>query len=277
MDSSEISNYLRHFKDIKLDTDILDHLLKLKKDAVIQENQEEAKYIWCLEQVYKIKEHFLSAYNKLVDKDYYSAWCLLERTDIELHFLRRHLYYSGNKYGLKFIERNVKQLQKLYPYQYFFSRESIVKKWSCSICNQTISLRKSCGHNFGEIYNGVQCFRIAEDIKFIALAIVKNPFDKYSVLFLEGKEYNYFMLENLMKNWTNPYENWKLKISMDLHDEFKDLDRYDPCACNSNKKYEDCCLKTGDDKYEHYKLLFEEKDLKNFKCQAKQTFNSWKK
>lgn len=276
MDILQISEYLQHFKDTKLETDILDQLSEFKKNAVIQGNQEEAKHIWCLEQVYKVKEHFLSAYKQLVNKEYYSAWCLLERTDIELHFLRRHLDYSGNEYGLKFIERNVDQLQKLFPYQYFSSRESIVKKWSCSICNQVMSLRKPCGHTVGEIYNGEQCFRIAGDIEFYAVAIVTNPFDKYSVLFPEGKEYNYFMLENLMKNWTNPYKNWQLKIIMDVNEEFKGLGRNDLCVCNSNKKYKNCCLKTGGDKHEHFKILFEEKNSDNFKPQPKQTFNSWK-
>lgn len=277
MDILQISDYLQHFKGTDLDANVLDQLSEIKKNAVIQENQEESKHIWCLEQIYKVKEHFLSTYKQLVNKEYYSAWCLLERTEIELHSLRRHLDYSRNEYGLKFIERNVDQLQKLFPYQYFSSRESIVKKWSCSICNQVISLRNPCDHNVGEIYNGEQCFRVARDIEFQALAIVTNPFDKYSVLFPEGKEYNYFMLENLMKNWTNPYENWKLNISMVLNEEFKDLGINDLCACKSNKKYEDCCLKTGKDKHEHFKLLFEKKDFKNFKSLSKLTFNSWKK
>lgn len=276
MDILQISNYLQYFKGTKLKSGILDQLSKYKQIAVNQGNQEEAKNIWCLEQVYKVKNHYLNAYKQLVDKEYYKAWCVLERADIELHFLRKHLDYSGDKYSLEFIERNINQLQKLFPYQYFSSRESTVKKWRCSICNQIISLRNSCGHDVGEIYNGEQCTRIAEDIEFHAFAIVTNPFDKYTVLFPEGKEYNYAMLENLMKNWTNPYEKWKLHISMDLNEEFKGLGRNNQCACNSGEKYKKCCLGTSKDKHEHYKLLFQEKDPKNFKFQAKQTFNTWK-
>lgn len=276
MDSLQISQYLQNFKGTKLRTDILDHLSQLKKIAVNQGNQEEAKNIWCLEQVYKSKSHFLSAYKKLVNKEYYPAWCELERVNIEIYFLRKHLDYSGNKYNLEFIETIVNQLQMLFPYQYFSSRESTVKKWRCSICNQIISLRNSCGHEIGEIYNGEQCFRIAEDIEFHAIAIVTNPFDKYAVLFLEGKEYNYLMLDNLMENWTNPYEKWDIQVTMDLNEEYKGLGRNKPCACNSNKKYKDCCLKTGEDKHKHYKLLFMEKNRENIKHQAKQTFNTWK-
>ncbi|WP_251555068.1 YecA family protein [Neobacillus muris] len=276
MDILQISKYLQYFKGIKLNKDILDQLSEFKKIAVNKGDQEEAKNIWCLEQVYKVINHFLTAYKQLEKKEYYSAWCKLERADIELHFLRRHLDYSGNKYGLEFIENIINQLQKLFPYQVFSSRESTVKKWRCSICNQVISLRNSCGHEIGEIYNGEQCFRIAEDIEFHGIAIVTNPFDKFAVLFPEGKEYNYAMLENLMKNWTNPYDKWELHIVLDLNEEFKGLGRNDPCACNSGEKYKNCCLRTGEDKHEHYKILFLEKDLKNFKRQRKQSFKTWK-
>lgn len=276
MNIVQISNYLECFKEEKLRTDILEKLSEYKRNAVNKGDQKEAKNIWCLEQVYKVKNHFLSAYKQLVGKEYYAAWCELERVDIELKFLRKHLDYSGDKYSLELIEKNTDQLQKLFPYQYFLSRESTVKKWRCSICSQTMSLRNSCGHEIGEIYNGELCNRMAEDIEFHAVAIVANPFDKYSVLFPEGKEYNYVMLENLMKNWTNPYEKWNLDITMELKEEFKNLGRNDICACNSGKKYKKCCLVTGEDKHEHYKLLFLEKDPKNFKSQAKKTYSTWK-
>lgn len=276
MDSLQISKYLQCSTGTKLKTDILDQLAHLKKTAVNQGDQEEAKYIWCLEQIYKVKNHFLTAFKQLVNKAYYEAWCTLERANIELHFLRRHFDYSGNKYGLGFIGKNITQLQKLFPYRHFSSRESTVKKWRCSICNQIIYLRNPCGHEVGEIYNGEQCFRIAEDIEFHGIAIVTNPFDKYAVLFLEGKEYNYTMLNKLMENWKNPYEKWDLKITMDLNEEYKGLGRNELCVCNSGKKYKNCCLKTDKDKHEHYRLLFLKKDLKNFKHMAKETFNTWK-
>jgi hypothetical protein len=276
MDSQQISKYLQDFKGTELRTDILDELFELKITAVKQGDQQEAKNIWCLEQIYKVKKNFLTIYKLLVNKEFYHAWCELDRADIELYFLRKHFDYSGNQYNLEFIEQNIIQLKKLFPYQYFSSRESTVKTWRCSICSQIITLRNPCGHEVGEIYNGEQCFRSAEDIEFHGIAIVTNPFDKYAVLFLEGKEYNYAMLENLMKNWTNPYEKWVINVSRDLNEEFKGLGRNDPCVCNSGKKYKDCCLETGKDKHEHYKLLFFEKNPKKFKHMKKQTFNTWK-
>lgn len=276
MDRSRISGYLQGFRGIELRSDILDKLSELKKVAVNEGNQEEAKAIWCLEQVYKVIKHYLSAFKQLSKKDYYEAWCTLDRADIELYFLRSHLNYSDNQYNLEFIEATIYQLQKLFPYKHFSSRESTVKKWRCSICNEGITLRSSCEHEIGEIYNGEQCFRIAEDIEFHALAIVTNPFDKYAVIFPEGKEYEYSMLENLMKNWSNPFERWKLNVLQELNEEFKGLGRNNPCACKSGEKYKKCCEKTGNDKHDHYQILFLNKNPEQFKHQKKQMYNTWK-
>ncbi|MGG0721479.1 hypothetical protein [Bacillus mycoides] len=103
MKSHQISKYLQEFKGTKLSPNILEELSQLKKVAVDQGDQEEAKNIWCLEQVYKVIHHFITAYKQLVDKEYFEAWCELDRADIKLHFLRKHLNYTENKYNLKFI------------------------------------------------------------------------------------------------------------------------------------------------------------------------------
>lgn len=277
IDILQISSYLMGFKGTELKPDILVELSELKKNEVNQGNQKESKNIWCLEQVYKVIDHFLTAYKKLVDKEYYKAWCELNRAEIELHFLRKHLNYSGDLYSLEYIEKNIFQLQKLFPYQIFSSRESTVKKWRCSICKRVITLRNSCNHELGEIYNGEQCFRIVEDIEYHGVAIVTKPFDKYAVIFLEDSEYNYTFLENLMGNWENPYEKWELHTSRELIEEFKDLGRNELCKCNSGRKYKKCCLKTGKDKVNHHKLLFLEKNQKVFTHQKKQIINTWKK
>lgn len=276
LESHPISNYLQEFKGTKLKSDILDELSRFKKIAVNQGDQTAAKDIWCLEQIYKVINHYITAYKQLVDKEHFQAWCEIDRADIELHFLRRHFDYTGNRYNLEFIEKNIYQLQKLFPYQYFLSREAVVKQWTCSICNEVIKIRSSCNHEVGEIYDGEMCCRVAGDIEFHAVALVTNPFDKYAVIFPEEKEYNYVALENLMKNWKTPYEKWDLRISKELNDEYRGLGRNHQCVCDSGEKYKNCCLKTGKDTHDHFHLLFLEKNQKQCGPMKKLTFNTWK-
>ncbi|WP_214480960.1 SEC-C metal-binding domain-containing protein [Bacillus sp. SM2101] len=276
MEFNEIKQYLMNFDGSQLKPNILNSLSSLKKRAVSENNQILAKEIWCIEQVYKVLNHYLGAYKDMKNNDFYNAWNELDRADIELFFLRKHFNYTNNQYRLDSIEKNIYQLQKLFPYKHFFSRESIVKKWKFSICNKTISVRKSCSHRIGEIYNGEQCVRIAQDFEFIGVAIVTDPFDKYTVVFPEDLEYNYAMLENLMKYLSHPFEKWELEISKETLPQFKNLGRNHSCLCQSGKKYKNCCLKSGEDLFDHYQMNFLEKSSKGIPTEPIQLINTWK-
>ncbi|ABK61776.1 YecA family protein [Clostridium novyi] len=245
-----------------IDKDIINNLQELKQIYVRQNDQNKAKEIWCIQQVIKIKNHYINAFNNLKKKKYFEAWKDYERVEVEFTFLRRHFNYSNNLYNLEFIECYSRKFQKLFPYVLFMSRESIIKKSKCSICGKEISLRKSCGHKIGEIYNGEMCFRNVVDMEFLAMAIVKNPADKFAVLFLKDKEYDYSMLQNLINYLDNPYDKWDLKILKELNPKYKNVGRNEKCPCGSQKKYKKCCLKNDNDKIEHYKIVLYDKAKK---------------
>ncbi|OES45383.1 YecA family protein [Domibacillus iocasae] len=278
MDILQIKKYLNTFRFSKLDPTIKERLTELKKIAVLSGDQEVAKEIWCLEQVYQIIQHYLKAFNLLKKKEYLKAWMQLDRADIEFSFLRKHFDYSGNKYNLEFLEKNIYQFQRLFPYQYFLSRESVTKKERCSICNQTVSIRKSCGHKVGEIYNGEQCSRIVEEIELLGFAIVKNPFDKYTVLMPQDIEYNYFMLENLLQSINHPYTKWNLEVQKEDDVRYKKLGRNANCICDSGIKFKKCCLNNEDRKIkvDHHKITVLDKVSKDIKPIPRTTFRTTK-
>ncbi|MDU5082828.1 SEC-C metal-binding domain-containing protein [uncultured Tissierella sp.] len=237
------------------DKDITDRLAELKKDAVSNNNQDSAKEIWCLEQIASIKNLYIKMYDNLLEKKHFDAWHNLERIEIKIVYLRRHFNYSGNKYNLEFIEEYSEKFQKLFPYFIFMSRESIIKKSECSICGKPISIRKPCGHKVGDIYNGEMCLRKVVDMEFLAMALVENPVDKYTVLFPEGKEYDYSILDNLMQYLKTPFDKWDLEIIKEIKPEYKGIGRNDKCPCKSGSKYKKCCLRSGGDLMDHHKIL----------------------
>jgi len=138
--------------------DIKESLKELKSAAVANNDQEQAKFIWCLEQIFTVKNLFIESFKLMKKGDYEKAWHNLDRSDIELSFLRKHLDYSDNKYDLLFIENEIPKYQELFPYDFFFSRESIESDFTCSICGAKFGLRRNnCSHEVGEIYNGEMC------------------------------------------------------------------------------------------------------------------------
>ena len=148
----------------------------------------------------------------------------------------------------------IKEYQKLFPYQYFFSRECIIKAEKCSICDKPISLRHPCGHKVGKLYMGELCTRIVTDLEYVAISIVSDPFDKYAILKLQEQEYNYGMLENLMKEIDSPFDEFQIETVKVLKPEYKNIGRNEKCPCGSNKKYKKCHLGTKDELMDHLKI-----------------------
>lgn len=280
MKINDIELLLRQ-NNFKSESEYLVNKLKESKQlAVKNDNQSEAKYIWCLEQIFKVKNNFIRAFDLMKKSKFEEAWYSLDRSDIELNFLRRHLDYNDNKYDLLFIEKEIPKYQELFPYDYFTSRESIESEFACSICGSKIGIRKKCSHKVGEIYSGEMCCRVVNKIEFLGIAIVEKPFDKYTVLHVDGVEYNYFLLENLIQYLDSPFEKWDYEIQWldwdyKKDESYKNIGRNDICPCGSEKKFKKCCL-ISNRKTKHYKILGENVKFHNESMPIK-SFNTKKK
>lgn len=251
----EIIEYLR-VKKIEFNSVVIERLEYYKKEAVTALNESLANKIWCYEQIYTIQRMYVEVYNNLKRGKYYTAWKDIEQIDIMLSFLRKNYDYSNpnDEFHLIFIENRIREYEILFPYEYFASREAIIKKVKCSICGKTNTIRNHCEHKAGNLYMGEMCVQIIEDFKGIGIAIVKNPFDKYGVLFPQQLEYNYFMLETLMPKLRTPYEHWQVKIIKENAPEYDNVGRNEQCPCGSGKKFKKCCLETEDQYINHYRI-----------------------
>lgn len=245
MTVKDIENYLSYKNEV-LDKSILDIIEKYRLAAIRLQDEEKANYFWCLKQIYTIQQKYLSAFHLLQDRKFRDSWDLFDNADIDLCFLERNfdIHQGNDLFHLVFIEKMIKEYQKLYPYKLFISRESIVKSEVCSICGRPISLHSSCGHKVGKLYMGELCLRIAKEIEFKRLCVVNNPFDKYSVLEIPGEEFNYENLEKLMTVIKNPYQAFQIKTCKVKKPEYLKIGRNASCPCGSGKKYKKCHLGT---------------------------------
>ena len=274
MNLEQIKLYLRQHCKLDFNANVNADLKQLKAEAVTRNDETQANEIWCLETVSRIQQLFISAYNLIKNGKHFEAWNSYDAIDINLSFLRKHFDYSNNLYNLEFIEEYTKNIQQLFPYHLFMSREAIIKKESSSICGRINTIRNRCEHEVGELYMGEMCSRVVEDVEFLALSIVTNPFDKYTVLFPEGMEYSYEMLDLLFKNLNTPYDRWSLEIEKRLKTEFIGAQRNAPCPCGSNKKYKKCCYGTESELIDHNKITF--LDRSDVTQMPYKTIGTWK-
>ena len=258
MNISQIKEYLR-IEKMEFDEDVLLQLKELKEKAVQEKNEKKANEIWVLETVSKIQQMYLRVFNLLKEgkyENYFKAWTVLEQIEIEFTFLNGVYQYSFEEYHLGFIATMIREYAKLFPYEYFMSRESIVKKKHCSICGKVNTIRDHCKHKKGQVYMGELCCEVVDDFEFLGMAIVKNPFDRYTVLFPEGKEYNYRMLEGLMERVHSPYAKWCVDIRDEKNPLYRNIGRNDKCPCQSGNKFKKCCLGTENMITRHHKIIF---------------------
>lgn len=253
MSIEEIETHLSNKND-NLNNDIFDKIEQLRLESISKQDEQEANYFWCLRQIYIIKKSFLLAIDDLRTGNYEDAWLTFDDIDIELGDLEKNfdICQENDKYNLSFIGRIIKEYQKLFPYCLFLSRETVIKSEKCSICDQVVSLRHSCGHKVGKLYMGELCGRVVTDIEFKAIAVVTDPFDKYAYIKMEGKEYDYSCLEQLMSIIHNPYDDFHVEITKIKNPKYNNVEKDDTCPCGSNEQYKNCHLGTQEELMNHY-------------------------
>lgn len=275
MTVTEIENYLSK-KKILFDESVNEKIEQYRINAIDQEDEKNANYFWCLREIFNIQKGFVSAIEDLNSKKFEEAWILFEKIDIEIGNLEQNfdVFQEKDKYQIVFIKRIISEYQKLFPYQYFFSRENIIKREECSICGKVISLRNSCGHKPGKLYMGELCSRIVTDMELKGISIVTDPFDKYTYLQLPGKEYNYGMIEALMQKLSSPYDDFYIETVKIKKSEYKKVQRNSLCPCGSGKKYKKCCLGTVRELMDHNIIHMNKKGCCSNKFVG--NFGTWK-
>ena len=99
-----------------------------KQAAVAVDNQILAKDIWCLEHILKSQIHYIEAFHLMKEGEFYKAWCILEQSEITLHFLLGHYVPSPDEFFIGYIDEKVKGFQSLFPYKIFMSPEILIRE-----------------------------------------------------------------------------------------------------------------------------------------------------
>jgi len=272
MRNKEIIDKLNIIQNQSYSLDEFNKELQLIKIPLINQNkQKDAKQLWIYQTVIEIHNLYVSAFNFLKNKEHFKGWCELERIEITISDLKTHFQYNKTEFHLWHIEKSVKNLQVIFPYKLFGSSELLEKKKKCSVCDNEISIRNFCGHKIGEIYNGEICYRIVTEFEVLGIAMVENPGNKFSVMFLSdektGKQidqYAYTSVDYLFGHITNPYTYWDLEVSQKFvsKQDYNSKGRNELCSCDSGKKFKKCCGLNIGKKYPNYEFIVQEPNQK---------------
>lgn len=152
----------------------------------------------------------MQMHEKLKIHKYLEAWCLLDRITQSIAAIENN-YDIKDFFLIPFLKDIVPKYMKMFPYKFFFSRESVIEESHCSICNRTIHIRHRCKHVLGKLYMGEICIRIITKIKLVAISIVENPVDKYAVLEIPGQKYDYSNIDRFMNLIDSPFQYFEIQ------------------------------------------------------------------
>lgn len=245
--NNRASEILKHIFDKGFDFDAtIKEVDELRLGYRQQGDVEKANTSWALMVILRIHRDFRKVHTMLLEKQFYEAWCLMETIEIAVDNLLRN--FPGTLNAVKYISMMVWQLQSLYPYKVFMSTEILIKERTCSICGKKRTIRHHCGHFPGYVYNGEMCYDTIEAAAFEGVSFVFDPEHKYAVAFLSDgngrkDQYDYMLLEGVMKFWKDPFMIWHY-TTKHIHkspEEFPGLTDDSMCPCGSGKKYGECC------------------------------------
>ena len=175
-------------------------------EAIKSRNEVEANDYWLRIQVYEINKDFLSMYNCLKSNQFYNAWCLLGKIEIKINHVEKNFDLNG-LINLKLIKNMVPNYMSLFPYKWFLSREMVVEKVKCSICDKEIKPRSRCEHKKGKLYMGKLCANVITKARLVGVGLVTNPADYYGVVYSKNvdEEYDYTILKKLISELKSPF------------------------------------------------------------------------
>jgi hypothetical protein len=251
---------LRAFRERRapLAPSVLDALKQIKADAVAAGDQAVAGAAWCYEQIAKVQDEYLRAWQLMREDRFYGAWGALEQAELALHFLARHFDDATDLYGLAFLRTHIPHWQSLFPYKVFISPGFTKRSVSCSVCGARLTPRRGCGHRLGHLYDGEMCFHRVAEVHMIEISLVTRPVQKYSVAFPKDSKFNYAAVHYVVSGLLSPWHRWEPHWTTRQWPDpmYVGVGRNAPCPCGSGKKFKKCHLSDSTYEAPHVEIRF---------------------
>jgi len=202
-----------------------------------------------LNDVYVLKQfvNFISFYSGLwesvIKGEFSESWNVLQNALDTMRCIKKF-----SKLDLSYFEEQLIELEKIYPYNVFFSIGATVELFECSICGLDID-SLACCHRKGELYSGQMAIAIARNIsQFDHIAMVSIPEDKRCVITYDNESEQFKLiryLSGLVKHGRLTISDFKglnFSVVKRINPDFVKQNRNEKCSCGSGKKFKKCCI-----------------------------------
>lgn len=220
---------------------------RLKVEAIEKSDEYSANLSFLLKQ-YLDLINSVSDFWRLCEKaDFQEAWDFLQDA-LDLARVISKFSDCGDQSSMDLIISYLAQTEKLYPYVLFCSTELVVKKTTCSICNNS-PFDPECNHISGDLYWGEIALNIIDEMMPVMVVLLKDPFDKRCIIPIDFDKNNvetspFKLIHSFIQQSKKPFLNYDLletnrKLPRKYYDK---LSEESLCPCGSEKKFKACCF-----------------------------------
>lgn len=253
VDSMNSQQAISELNKIRADVGLQSSAWENEKDEVLNE-------VYLLNRFIDLMRSYSATWMNIAVSKFADSWCSLQDSLDHLRSVKK--FSSGTEIHLiAFLENQLIELEKLYPYNAFFSIGIAVDSFECSICSKDIDSLE-CEHIKGELYRGKLAYGIAKDIRSVDhVAMVKHPQDKRCVVKYEddGPQFEpvRYLAYLLTSKTISPLSFNHLKFSKrrEKNPDFKKLPRNEVCFCGSGKKFKKCCIDKEFLEFDHIDIV----------------------
>lgn len=238
--------------------------LESLKNCVVSDGDYYRNDLWVLERYIDLLAKYGNTWSSILEHRFSESWCLLQDS---LDLLR--LIKKFSNIDIHFFEDQLIQLERMYPYNVFFSIGATVEFFECSICSRDIDSQE-CPHIRGNLYGGVMAYAIAKNLRQLDhVSIVVRPQDKRCVVSYEdsGEQFNLVRyLSSLISGKKCRISDFgRLQFSKRLRPNpaYCKLTRNERCFCGSGKKFKYCCIAKEHIEGDHVDIVAEPRRIED--------------
>ena len=247
----EIKNLLQSLNDLDFDSSdgIIEELtnkLDSCRETISDDNESILNEFFVLSCYIYLFKSYTDMWLRIVDGQFSTSWGCLQDSLDGLRIVKKFAFTKNSK-TIDFLEFQLTQLERLYPYNIFTSIGAFFKRIECNICGRDMDTPE-CIHLKGELYNGEIAYGIVHEISPDHLSLVENPADKRCVFSYDDNSEQFkpvrFLSELICEKKLVITQFGELKYSKRRvkNEEFKRIGRNELCFCGSGKKFKHCCI-----------------------------------
>ncbi len=202
---------------------------------------------------------YCELWEELAEGKFSKSWVSLQDA---LDLLR--LIKKFSSINVSFFENQLIELEKLYPYNVFFSTAIIFEYFECTLCQNDIDSFE-CPHVRGELYAGKMAQAMGKNlIHTDHIAMVNCPKDKRCVVKYEDNGEQFKIIKYLATHIKSKrfkvshFENLEFSKIKKKNPDFKKQGKNEKCACGSDLKFKKCCSSKEFIEGDHVDLIFTE-------------------